>query len=191
MITQKAILSYPVLKDPQQNTNENGQPEGKPKWSAVLIHPEGTNLQELEAAIVAAADKQFPGKGAKMLASGKLRSPLRTDIEEKPGYPDGCTFFSARSTRRPGLVYPFADASGRPAKVEDDKIEEVFYPGAIVRADVTFFYYDKKGNKGIGASLNNLQKLADGERMDGRMAAEKAFDVDPNAVAPDLSDLDS
>jgi hypothetical protein len=41
---------------------------------------------------------------------------------------------------------------------------------------VRFFGYDQAGNKGVGCGLNNIQKLKDGERLDGTVSAEAAFE---------------
>jgi len=39
------------------------------------------------------------------------------------------------------------------------------------------FAYDRAGNRGISLGLNNIQKLADGERLDGRLKAEDDFEA--------------
>ena len=41
---------------------------------------------------------------------------------------------------------------------------------------MSVFAYDKAGNRGISFGLNNVQKLGDGERLDGRLKAEDDFD---------------
>ena len=63
------------------------------------------------------------------------------------------------------------------------------YAGAIVRASVTSFSYDVSGNKGVSFALNNVQKIRDGERLDGRARAQDDFQADPNAKA-DLADME-
>jgi hypothetical protein len=44
-----------------------------------------------------------------------------------------------------------------------------------VRAAVVFYPYSVIGNKGIACGLNNIQKLADGERLDGAPSPEEDF----------------
>jgi hypothetical protein len=47
----------------------------------------------------------------------------------------------------------------------------------MARATVAPFAYNNSGNKGVSFALNNLQICrTDGERLDGRIAAEDDFD---------------
>jgi hypothetical protein len=59
------------------------------------------------------------------------------------------------------------------------------YSGCYVRASINLYPFNKNGNKGIGAGLNNIQKLADGEPLGGRSRAEDDFE----AVAEKDDDL--
>lgn len=180
VITPKAMLSYPYLFKPQPGK------EGKDaKYSAALVFPKGTDLKELKAAVLEAAESKWGAKAADGLRSGKLRSPLRTDVEEK-GYPEGSTFFNARSKAAPGVVSVFPGPNGKPLPIED---EDQVYAGCWVRASVTAFPYDVDGNRGVGFALNNVQKLADGERIDGRKKAEDEFEADLSAKPAEIDDL--
>jgi hypothetical protein len=137
-----------------------------------------------------AAEEKFGDKAKALLASPKFNNPLRsTDAEGKDGYPAGSYFLNARSDSRPGLVYPHAGADGRPVAVPVDAIEEAFYPGAIVRAQLSFYGFDREGNRGVGVGLSNIQKLGEGERLDSRQRAEDAFDADLTAAPADLDSL--
>lgn len=49
------------------------------------------------------------------------------------------------------------------------------YSGVIGRASITFYAFNSNGNKGIACSLNNLQKLADGEPLGSKASAESDF----------------
>ena len=49
------------------------------------------------------------------------------------------------------------------------------YSGCKVRATLSVFAYEKAGNRGVSFGLNNVQKLDDGERLDGRLKAEDDF----------------
>jgi hypothetical protein len=197
VITPKAILSYPVFFEAKQDLDDDGKPKGKPKFSGTLIFPAGTDLSALKKAALAAAEVKWPGKVTAMIEASRrsiseggaptFRMPFRTDVSNK-GYPEGSTFINARSERRPGLVYATGQ-NGKPDLVQLDKVTEVFYPGAIVRASLAFYAYDRQGNKGVGVGLNNVQKLADGERLDSRISADQEFDVDMSATPADLSSL--
>jgi hypothetical protein len=50
-----------------------------------------------------------------------------------------------------------------------------FYAGCWGRASVNFYAFSVNGNKGVGAGLNNLQKLEDGERLGGGSTAADDF----------------
>lgn len=190
VVTPKATLSYPHLDVPQVGPKVGD----KAKYSATFVFPEGADLSGLEAAVVAAAEEKWPGKSKEMFRTGALRSPFRKDAEAK-GYAPGSIFVNTRSERKPGLVYLYAgsekDAQGRPlpARVPEDKVKEDLYPGAVVRAQLRAFAYDSNGNKGVSFALNNVQKLSDGERIDGRQDATAAFDADLSAAPAGLEGL--
>ncbi len=50
-----------------------------------------------------------------------------------------------------------------------------FYSGCYGRASLSFYAYNKNGHKGIGCSLGNVQKLEDGQPLDGRTTAAEDF----------------
>jgi hypothetical protein len=184
VVTPKAMLSYPHLDVPQAGQ----KPGDKAKYSATFVFADGTDLNALQAAVIAAAEEKWPGKSEQMFRTGALRSPFRRDAEAK-GYPVGSVFINTRSERKPGLVYLHAGPDNKPAVVPEEKVKDDFYPGAIVRAQLRAFAYDSNGNKGVSFALNNIQKLADGERIDGRQAATEAFEADLNAAPADISSL--
>lgn len=185
VVTPKAILSYPHLDVPQ--APQKGQ-AGKAKYSATLVFPEGTDLSALQAAVMQAGEEKWPGKFAEMLRVGAARSPFRKDAEAK-GYAPGSIFINVRSEQKPGVVYLHAGADKKPAVVPDAKIKEDLYPGVAARAQVRAFAYDSNGNKGVSFALNNIQKLADGDRLDNRQAATDAFEADLSAAPADISAL--
>ena len=46
-----------------------------------------------------------------------------------------------------------------------------------MRASLRPFTYDTNGSKGVSFALQNLQKLRDGERIDGRLRPEDEFEA--------------
>ncbi len=52
-----------------------------------------------------------------------------------------------------------------------------FYSGCYGRASITFYAYNVNESKGIACGLQNLQKLSDGERIDGHSRPEEDFDA--------------
>lgn len=172
IMTPKAMLSFPHLFHPQSSIDG----EGKEKYSCALVFPEGTNLKELQEEVMRVGTDRWGEKFLKMVREGAVRLPFRTDGASK-GYPEGATFINVRSTRQPGVV---------DARVQPIIDEREIYPGCWVRATVSAFAYDTKGNKGVSFGLNNVQKLADGEPLDGRRAPEDEFeammDETPNSL---------
>ena len=182
MKTPIAIISYPNLFEAK------GFDGSDPKFSAAFIFEEGTDISELEEAVVRIAIAKW-GKAAKAaLLSGKLNSPFRTDA--KPGYPEGCTFFNARSDNRPGVVSRVPDPAndGKPTAITDPG---AVIAGAKVIGAVTPYAYDRNGNKGVTFGLDHVQLVrppTQEERLDGRVAASDTFDADEDAAA-NLDDL--
>lgn len=87
-------------------------------------------------------------------------------------------YLSARSKVKPGIV----DHNADPIL---DKTE--FYSGCFGRASVSFYPYEVDGAKGVGVSLNNIQKIKDGEALGGsKMSAESEFE----SYKVDAADID-
>lgn len=140
----------------------------EPQFSLTLIFKKGTDLKKMEKAISEVAKAKFGPKADQMLAKGQLKNPLRdgnVDRSEDEAFKDA-KFLTARSNEKPGVV----DGSAEPLMNQSD-----FYSGCQARADVWFYAFEKAGNKGVAAILNNCQKVEDGERMSGRRSAEEAF----------------
>ena len=157
-------LSYPFLAEPQPNDND-----GPDKYSvAAVIDGNTQDYAPLMQAVVAVAKEKFGKDAAKKLkAGGPLRNPLR-DGEFK--YGEGTVFFNARSQRQPGMVLTVPDPkTGKPMRVSQDDIRDVFYPGAIVNLVVSVYAYNRPDNKGVSFWLEGVQKVADGVRLDSRV----------------------
>lgn len=73
---------------------------------------------------------------------------------------------NANNSSAPGIV----DADRQPI-IERSEI----YSGVYGRASVNFYAFNTNGNKGIACSLNNLQKIRDGEHLGGKSNAEDDF----------------
>ena len=162
VITGKVRFSYANVFEPK---SVNG---GTPKYSVSLIIPKSDKktLKKIKNALEAAKQEGVHKWGGKLPAS--LKTPLRdgdTDRNDDEAYADSY-FINANSTTRPGIV----DADLTPIMDQSE-----FYSGCYGRASINFFAYNTNGNKGIGAGLQNLQKLEDGEPLGGRTRAEDDF----------------
>lgn len=78
----------------------------------------------------------------------------------------GCWVINAKSSNAPEVV----DANCNPIISKNE-----LYSGCYGRASLNFYAYNKNGNKGIGCGLGNIQKLEDGQPLDGRTTAAEDF----------------
>jgi Enterobacter phage Enc34, ssDNA-binding protein len=180
LITPEALLSYPALFAAKPT------PSGELKYSCALVFPEGVDLSELKKAALAALQARWGVKTREMLQRKELKWPFRDGAEKDgPGYGPGKTFINVTSRQRPGIVDRHAGPDGRPRQITDPA---EIYPGCFVRASLRPFTYDVNGSKGVSFGLQNVQKLRDGERIDGRMRPEDEFEAIEGGGA-DLDDL--
>lgn len=169
LISPVGIAHWLHVWKPQVN-EEN--PDQDPKFSVTLVFKKSVDIAYLEKALLKAAIGKFKDKAKGMIAKGKLSMPIRDGDEEvdekteKPKY-KGCWFIVAKTTQRPGVV----DQDREPIEDQFD-----LYAGCKVRLSLFPFAYDIKGNKGVTFMLNNVQKIADGDRLSGRASAEDDFD---------------
>ena len=158
VITGKVRFSYAHVFKPY------AMDEGEtPKYSVSLIIPkkDKKTIKKIQDAIKAALEAgkdKFGGKIPK-----NLKMPLRDGDEEREDDPnfEDAMFVNANSSIKPGIV----DADLDPI-IE----QEEFYSGCYGRASISFFAYNKAGNKGVACALNNLQKLEDGDRLSGAVS---------------------
>jgi hypothetical protein len=149
------------------------------------VFEKGTDLAELKKAALAAATEKFGAKAEGLIRDGKLKMPFRNDGEEK-GYPEGSVFMNVKNKAKPGIVGIYPGADGKPLPIDDPA---QIYAGCKVRASLRAYAYDVSGNKGVAFSLGNLQKMADGDRLDGRVRATDEFEADLSVKPADLADL--
>ena len=146
---------------------------GTPKYSVSLIIPKSDvkTVAKIKAAIEAAykdGEGKLKGNGKSVPALSILKTPLRDGDAERPDDPAyaNAYFMNANSNTAPGIV----DADRQPI-LERSEI----YSGVYGRASVNFYAFNSNGNKGIACSLNNLQKIRDGEHLGGKSSAEDDF----------------
>jgi len=162
VMTPKFRVSFPNVFRPGKPVD----PTKPGKYSVTMLFDKDANLEPLKKAMVDFMTKKFGGNQASW---PKLsRNPFRDQGEKSfEGYVAGAKFINATSNTKPGLV----DAQNNDIINEAD-----FYPGCYARATVRPFWYDTAGNKGVAFGLQNIQKLADGEPLGGRVSASKEFE---------------
>jgi hypothetical protein len=143
----------------------------EPKYSLVMLFDKNIDLKELKRAAHNAAVEKY---GPKEKWPKNFRMPFR-DGDEKTdlaGY-ENTIFVTATSKQKPQVVSN-KKVDGAFPRIE--KEDEQFYAGCYARATLIAFAYDKAGNKGVSFSLQNVQKLRDGDQFSGRKNADDEFD---------------
>lgn len=144
-------------------------PGQEEKYSVSILIPKSDKktIQKINEAIDAALEEGKPKFGGKIPA--RFKSPLRDgdiDRPEDEAYQDHY-YINANNTRKPEVV---------DANLEEIMDRNEFYSGCFGRASVNFFAYNfENTSKGVGASLNNLQKLEDGDPF-GAVTASASSD---------------
>lgn len=178
VITNEVRFSYANVFVPK--AIEQGQ---DPKYSVnILISKEDTEtVDAVKAAIAQAKADGLQSKWGGKLPK-KFHEPLRDGDEERDDDPvyKNHYFINISSKNKPGVIDRYKNEL-----TSDDE----FYSGCYGRASINFFPFNSAGNNGIGAGLNNLQKLRDGERLAGRASAEDDFDEDFSGSEDDLDCL--
>lgn len=172
-ITHAFRVSFPAIFTPKAFQDQ------AEKYSCVMLFDKNTDLSKAptdkagkpigisikQAAFNAATEKW----GDKTKWPKNLRLPFRDgdEREDTPGYKN-TIFVTATSKTQPGLVNQRREAI---------LSEQEFYAGCYARAELIAFAYDKSGNKGVSFSLQNVQKLRDGDKFSGRKNAEDVFEA--------------
>lgn len=165
VVTGKVRFCYVHVFEPTAMT-ENDEP--KYNVCIVISKDDKVTLNKIKKAIDAAKElgkSKIVDKNGKIPAS--LKTPLRDGDVERSDDPvfKNSYFINANSQRKPGVVDSNLNA------IID---QEEFYSGCYGRASISFYAYNVQ-SKGIAAGLNNLQKLEDGERLDGGSSPEEDF----------------
>lgn len=163
VITGKCRLSYAHIWEPSKAPGSD-----KEKYSCSVIIPKSdkATLLKIEEAIASAKEAGKGKWGGKIPA--KLKLPLRDGDEERPDDPAyaGCYFINANSNRQPGVL-----DTNKQEMLDKDAL----YSGCYCKFSLTFFPFDSNGNRGVGVNLNNILKVAEGERLSGGASAEDDF----------------
>lgn len=168
LVTGKVRFSYANVFEPRA---VNG---GKAKYSITLLIPKSdTNTYQR---IMAEINKTLQENVADVFKGVMPANPnlpiydgdgLRPSGEPFAPECKGHWVMSAKSNSAPEIV----DANCQPIIISKNE----FYSGCYGRASIRFYAYNQNGNKGIGCGLGNLQKLEDGQPLDGRTTATEDF----------------
>lgn len=170
-------LAFPVLEEPEQF-----QGQGKPRYSATLLmERDSANHKAILAAMEAAANEKWPGKGPAavkgLFASGKTALVDGNTKEQYDGFEDKMALGA------------HSQASAPPRLLDGQKNElprntGVIYPGCYVNASVEIWAQDNQYGKRLNAQLRGVQFAAAGDSFAaGTAASPDEFDVVEGAVA--------
>jgi|SRR5882672_796380 len=162
VVTPKARMNFAHLFTPRQRMNQ-----GELVYQCVLVF-EGVDLMKIRNAAAAAAKEKWGADWLKISQQQNFKKPLRKceEKDDRESFPAGGWFLTVWSKNQPGMV----DQAMRPI-LDESKL----YSGCYVMADINAYAYDQQGSKGVAFGLNNIQKVADGERLDGRRDPTQVF----------------
>ena len=146
---------------------DSPEAEGKFMTNVLIPKTEKETIEAIKKAVEEAKKQGIVNKwGGK--EPKKLDMPLRDGDEKDDENYEDHLFLNAKSNTRPGIVdknkVPIVD-------------EEEVYSGVWAIISVTFFAYDKNGNRGVACGLNNIMKFKDDDRFGGRVSAERDVDL--------------
>lgn len=166
VVTNKIRFSYVNVFEPR----EMG---GELKYSVVILIPKSDTdtynriLAEINRIAQEAVSPTFGGVMPANLAIPLYDGDgLKQNGEAYGQECKGHWVINAKSGMAPDVV----DANCNPIINKSE-----FYSGCYGRASLNFYAYNKNGNKGIGCGLGNVQKLEDGQPLDGRTTAAEDF----------------
>lgn len=169
VVTGKTRFSYVNIFEPKPQGDG-----GEPKYSITLLIPKSdtATLGKIKAAMAEAREAFCKKNGASALPASPI-NPLHDGDGVKPstGEPygpecKGCYVISLSSKTKPVIVDAFRNEITDPNEV---------YSGCYGRAAINFYGYSNK-KKGIGAGLQSIQKLHDGEPLGGSRGSADDFD---------------
>lgn len=191
-LTPICRIAWPVLEVPKPKLNPVLGPDGKPKvfYSATLlfdttkvdISPVFADMQAYAAEVFAqnkAGKRPWeydPQNFHWALKDGSNKISKKTG-EVLAGYGSGVWYTDCSTQIRPALY----DQQGQ-VITEVEKIGQLFYGGAVCRAQIRFYHYGSDarkgpGKSGVGTNLYGLQFVSPGEPFASPGLEPDAFDA--------------
>lgn len=171
--TGKVRLSYLYALEPKVGKARKDGSLPPPRYGSMVIFPKSDKITEMN--LRNAIQEAFI-EGKAMLGIKGDKMPYGTTIPihdgdlERPEDP-ACAnswFFNCSSNSRP-------EVCDRKLQIIQDPDE--IYSGMYARVSITIKAYNNEG-KGITAYLNNIQKVGDGDRLDGKSGSVSDFNDD-------------
>jgi len=165
IITPYCTLSFPNLFTPKPRAEG-----GEPVYSTALLFDDAAQRSPEYKAMIDACIDTARSKWGANINMKMVKMPFRDAAEKSDkyaGYEDGMTFINPWTKNRPQIV---------DARVQPVLLPEQVYAGQLVRAQISPFWWENSGKKGVSFGLNHIQIVkAHAPRIDGRVDATKAF----------------
>lgn len=180
MITPLFRAAFVSLLQPKAVGGKNADPNAEKKYGLTMIFPKGTDHKALQAEIMAIAREKWGEKAEgiikKQEASDKRIFKDGSEMAERyAGFEEGVPYLNASNKEKPGLVGTKGAPDGTPVAITE---ENVFYSGCYAIASLKPYCWDNKFGKGVSLSLQNVQMIAEGERLGGgRSKASEDFEA--------------
>ena len=178
LVTGRVRFSYVNIFEPRVT------PNGDEKYSITILIPKNDTdtYQRISAEINKTLQENLTNVfGGVMPANPKLPihdgDGLRQSGEPYGAECKGHWVITANSNNAPEVV----DANCNPIISKKE-----VYSGCYGRVSLRFYAYNQNGNRGIGCGLGNVQKVEDGQPLDGRTTAAEDFGtpIQPSNVQP-------
>ena len=165
-------ISYANLNQPRAFGDQD------PKYSGSLIVNKKDTLavSRIEAAMRAAYDAglsilQGKSKTAPTFEEITSDGPLHDGDKKKDGDPayQGAYYLNAKNNRKPRIIDEDRNEIIDPSEI---------YSGIYAKCAISFYPYNKAGNRGLGCSLEIVMKTGDGEPLGSSISIDEAFEDD-------------
>lgn len=161
IITPRFRVAFSHVFEPTENQ------QGKKVYEITMLFDKGTDLNEIRREINGVAAEKWgkivPPSFRKAIKDGDLPNSNGNIYD---GF-ENHFVIRAWSYNRPQII------DSRKNVIDSSR---EFYSGCYARASIVAFPYNNTGNCGVGFFLNNIQKLADGEKFGGGSTAQDDFD---------------
>jgi len=155
VLIENVRLSFPCLFTAKQGRDANGQPQGKPMFSAVFLMDKVTNKKDIDKLTAAALFTKKEKWQEKPVNLPRRSIRDGADKVATDGYGEKVMFISARNEKRPHVVGrklgPLTETDG------------VIYAGCYVNAEVRCWAQDNSYGKALNWSLQKVQFVRNGQ----------------------------
>jgi len=132
-------------------------PNGKEKYGATMLYPEGADLTPLRQILAEVIQKKWPDAASR---PGDIILPFRNGNEVPwEGFADH-QFAKASSLYKPGVVGP-------DARIIEDMEQGKVKSGDFFMAIIHAFSWEYMGKNGVSFGLEHIQKTQDGDSLGG------------------------